>query len=140
VLALLMESFFVGLVTAFGKNQNSSFAPPRCTASFCSSSNITHSPMAPTLSEVTRKTYPEQAKWFLNAFWKSGGQQAAEEVWNFCQKFIELDGDKRKNGNELDEFWSHKYVLGTLQVWFYFVLTARQGSWRPKDRLSPLWS
>ena len=66
--------------------------------------------MAPTLLDITRKTYPEQAKWFLNAFWKSGGQQAAEEVWAFAQKFIELDSEKRKNGNELDEFWSHKYA------------------------------
>lgn len=77
--------------------------------------------MAPTLFEVTRKTYPEQAKWFLNAFWKSGGQQAAEEVWNYAHKFIELDNEKKKNGNELDEFWSHKYVY-SLMFLFLFIL------------------
>jgi hypothetical protein len=64
----------------------------------------------PTLYEITRKTYPEQAKWFLNAFWRSGGEQNAENVWVFAQEFIKLDAEKKKNGNELDEFWSHKYV------------------------------
>jgi hypothetical protein len=64
--------------------------------------------MAPTLLDITRKTYPEQAKWFLNAFWKSGAEQEAEAVWNYATKFIELDHEKKKNGNELDEFWSHK--------------------------------
>lgn len=67
--------------------------------------------MAPTLSEVTRKTYADQAKWYLNAFWTSGAQEEAENVWAFAQKFIELDHEKKKNGNELDEFWSHKYVF-----------------------------
>ncbi len=63
----------------------------------------------PTLLDVTRHSYPDQAKWFLNAFWKDGAEAEAENVWNFTQKFIELDHEKKKNGNELDEFWSHKY-------------------------------
>jgi len=66
--------------------------------------------MAPTLLEVTRKNYAEQAKWFLNAFWSSGAKEAAEDVWTFANKFIELDHEKKKNGNELDEFWSHKFL------------------------------
>jgi hypothetical protein len=67
--------------------------------------------MAPTLLELTRKTYADQAKWYLNAFWAYGAQAEAENVWAFARKFIELDNEKKKNGNELDEFWSHKYVL-----------------------------
>jgi len=63
----------------------------------------------PTLLDITRKTYPEQAKWYLNAFWKTGGEENAEKVWGFAQEFIKLD-DKKKAGNELDEFWSHKFL------------------------------
>lgn len=52
-----------------------------------------------------RKKYSDQAIWFLNGFWKEGAEQEAETVWNNTQKFIELDS-KKKDGNELDEFWS----------------------------------
>src|SRR4051812_48080055 len=44
---------------------------------------------------------------FLNAFWLEGLDSEAENVWKFTQKFIELDS-KKKEGNELDEFLSHK--------------------------------
>jgi len=33
----------------------------------------------------------------------------AENIWKYAQKFIELDS-KKKEGNELDEFWSHKFL------------------------------
>jgi len=59
--------------------------------------------------ELTRMKYEEQAKWFLNAFWNAGIQGECESVWKFSQKFIELDS-KKKEGNELDEFWSHKFL------------------------------
>jgi len=58
---------------------------------------------------LTRKTYIEQAKWYLNAFWLEGAEQDSENVWKFAQKFIELDS-KKKEGNELDEFFSHKFL------------------------------
>jgi len=59
-------------------------------------------------SEITRKTYVDQAKWFLNGFWDQQSAEA-ETVWNLTHKFIELD-PKKKAGNELDEFWSHKFL------------------------------
>jgi len=59
--------------------------------------------------ELTRMKYAEQATWFMNAFWSSGIQGDAEAVWKFGQKFIELD-QKKKEGNELDEFWAHKFL------------------------------
>jgi len=45
----------------------------------------------------------------LNGFWKSGAEAAHEEIWKYTQKFIELD-TKKAEGNELDEFWSHKFL------------------------------
>lgn len=59
--------------------------------------------------ELTRMKYADQAKWFLNAFWKEGMQDEAEKVWLHANKFMELD-EKKKDGNELDEFWSHKFL------------------------------
>jgi len=59
--------------------------------------------------KLTRMKYAEQAKWFLNGFWLDGGEQNAEAVWNFTQGFIKFD-EKKASGNELDEFWSHKFL------------------------------
>jgi len=59
---------------------------------------------------VTSKTYSEQAKFFMNAFWTYGIEQEAENIWKFAQKCIELDTEKKKNGNELDEFKAHKFL------------------------------
>jgi len=59
---------------------------------------------------VTSKIYSEQAKFFMNAFWSSGIEKEAETIWKFTQKCIELDTDKKKNGNELDEFKAHKFL------------------------------
>jgi len=59
--------------------------------------------------ELTRMKYNDQAIWFLNGFWADGAEQESENIWKFTQKFIELDSQK-KNGNELDEFWSHKFL------------------------------
>jgi len=46
---------------------------------------------------------------FLNGFWKDGAEENAENIWKFAHKFIELDS-RKKEGNELDEFWSHKFL------------------------------
>jgi len=59
--------------------------------------------------KLTRMKYSEQAKWYLNGFWESGGEKEAENVWNFTQGFIKFD-EKKAAGNELDEFWSHKFL------------------------------
>jgi len=59
---------------------------------------------------VTSKTYSEQAKFFMNAFWTFGIEKEPENIWKFAQKCIELDTEKKKNGNELDEFKAHKFL------------------------------
>jgi len=83
---------------------------------------------------VTAKLYRDQAVWFLNAFWvefsdskkaKSGEDKFAkgpDAVWKFWEAFIEIDKtqweevNKKiwkqgwKEGNSLDEFFSHKYL------------------------------
>jgi len=59
--------------------------------------------------EITRKTYIDQAKQYLNCFWKTEGDKEAENVWVYTHKFIDLDA-KKKAGNELDEFLSHKFL------------------------------
>ena len=61
-------------------------------------------------SELTRMKYYDQAKWFLNGFWEEGLDKDPESVWKCAQKFVELDL-KKKEGNELDEFLSHKVTL-----------------------------
>jgi len=61
-------------------------------------------------AEVTNKSYADQAKFFMNAFWTLGVENEAENIWKFAQKCIELDLEKKKNGNELDEFKSHKFL------------------------------
>jgi len=61
------------------------------------------------LTELTRMKYADQAKWFLNGFWTEGAEPEAENIWKFAWKFIELD-ERKKEGNELDEFWSHKFL------------------------------
>jgi hypothetical protein len=51
--------------------------------------------------ELTRMKYVDQAKWFLNGFWKEGAEQEAETIWKCTQKFIELDDKKKKEGKEV---------------------------------------
>jgi len=57
---------------------------------------------------VTRK-YADQAIWFLNGFWDEV-QGDAEKFWGYAELFAELDEEKKAEGNELDEFWSHKFL------------------------------
>jgi len=59
--------------------------------------------------EVTKKTYFDQAKFFLNAFWPEY-QGEAETVWKYAWKFVELDLDKKKAGIDLDEFNAHRFL------------------------------
>jgi len=58
---------------------------------------------------LTRQKYVDQAKWYLNGFWEKGAEKEAETIWNFTQGFIKFD-EKKAAGNELDEFWSHKFL------------------------------
>ncbi|PRP86601.1 hypothetical protein PROFUN_05239 [Planoprotostelium fungivorum] len=61
-------------------------------------------------SEISHLNYAEQAKWFLNGFWANEGQKDTELIWKFAHKFMELDQSKKKEGNCLDEFWTHKFL------------------------------
>jgi len=61
--------------------------------------------------QIESRNYAGQCKYMLNGFWDTL-QKDAELVWNWCQSFTELDQDKHGDGNELDEFWSHKFLEG----------------------------
>jgi len=66
--------------------------------------------LAAKLLEITRMKYADQAKWYLNGFWKEGAEAETENVWKYTHKFAELDEKKKKEGNELDEFQAHKFL------------------------------
>jgi len=55
-----------------------------------------------------KTNYANQAKFFLNAYWKEYGKEA-ENVWQFTQQFIELD-KKSECGSNLDEFDAHRLL------------------------------
>jgi len=61
--------------------------------------------------QIESRNYAGQCKYMLNGFWGTL-EKDAELVWNWCQSFTELDQDKHGDGNELDEFWSHKFLEG----------------------------
>jgi len=61
--------------------------------------------------QIESRNYAGQCKYMLNGFWGTL-EKDAELVWNWCQSFSELDQDKHADGNELDEFWSHKFLEG----------------------------
>jgi flagellar biosynthesis GTPase FlhF len=62
------------------------------------------------IKELIAKSHKDQAIWFLNAFWKSTGEKEAERIWKFVLKFNELDLQKGKEGNALDELNAHKFL------------------------------
>jgi len=61
--------------------------------------------------QIESRNYAGQCKYMLNGFWDTL-EKEAELIWNWCQSFNELDQDKHADGNELDEFWSHKFLEG----------------------------
>ncbi|ELR19334.1 TolAlike protein [Acanthamoeba castellanii str. Neff] len=61
------------------------------------------------LESLCKKTYKEQAVWFLNAFWGTT-KDDAEKFWKFVAKCIELDTDKKAAGSDLDEFQAHRFL------------------------------
>jgi len=68
-----------------------------------------------TFKSLTRKVYVDQAKWYLNGFWREEGEQQAEEVWTIVHKFTALD-PKKAAGNELDPVLSSHYLQGINKV------------------------
>eukprot|EP00013_Stygamoeba_regulata_P019895 CAMPEP_0177661030 /NCGR_PEP_ID=MMETSP0447-20121125/18409_1 /TAXON_ID=0 /ORGANISM="Stygamoeba regulata, Strain BSH-02190019" /LENGTH=347 /DNA_ID=CAMNT_0019166241 /DNA_START=46 /DNA_END=1089 /DNA_ORIENTATION=- len=66
-------------------------------------------------ANLCKLKYKDQAIWFLNGFWKDGVDgNNANEIWDYVKKFIELDmmsmERKGADGNELDQFWSAKFL------------------------------
>lgn len=62
-------------------------------------------------AQLSKMKYREQAMWFANGFWDelfAAGE--LEKMWKYLQKFEALDEKRGVNGNELDEFWSHKFL------------------------------
>jgi chromosome segregation ATPase len=62
------------------------------------------------LESLCKKTYKEQAVWFLNAFWADFAKDDAEKFWVFVAKAVELDTDKKADGSDLDEFQAHRFL------------------------------
>jgi len=62
------------------------------------------------LTNLCKKTYKEQAVWFLNARWPTVGDKNAEDLWNYVHKFADLDQAKKAAGNELDELNAHRFL------------------------------
>jgi len=59
--------------------------------------------------QFTSLVYAEQAKAFLNAYWEEL-QGETENIWTWAHQFIELDIEKGKEGNDLDEFNAHRFL------------------------------
>jgi hypothetical protein len=64
---------------------------------------------------VNSLVYKQQAIWFLNAFWSQGpkfgeNSKMREEVWTYHKTCVELDRSKKEEGNELNEFDSHRLL------------------------------
>jgi len=61
-------------------------------------------------TSLIAQPYKDQAIFFLNAYWNEHGPSDAELIWQNVQKFQELDQQKGKEGNDLDEFCSHRFL------------------------------
>lgn len=62
------------------------------------------------LDNLCKKTYKEQAIWFLNAFWNSFAKDEAEKIWEYVQKLNELDLEKHEEGCGVDELRAHVFL------------------------------
>jgi len=66
------------------------------------------------LKALCLKTYKEQTIWALNAFWGvppiNFGPEHAELFFKFVTKISEIDLQKGKDGNEVDELGAHRFL------------------------------
>lgn len=62
------------------------------------------------LQALVKKTYKEQAIWFLNAFWEEFAQSEAELFWNYVNLSGEIDIQKHDEGCGLDEMQAHVFL------------------------------
>jgi len=61
------------------------------------------------LEQLTKKTYKDQAIWFLNGFWDTKSSEA-ELLWNYVFKCKELDLELHEAGSGLDEMKAHVFL------------------------------
>jgi hypothetical protein len=70
-------------------------------------------------TDLTNKTHTEQAVWFMNGFWDED-KNDAERIWDYVHAMIEIHCDSQKTygsltwegkeGNDLDQFKSHRFL------------------------------
>jgi len=60
-------------------------------------------------NEIAQRNYAGQACWILNGFWDEL-QGEAETIYQLWQKMVSLDIQNKKEGRDLDEFYSHKFL------------------------------
>jgi chromosome segregation ATPase len=61
-------------------------------------------------NQLAARAHHEQAVWFLNAFWNGGIKEYVEDVWGYVQKFREMAKMGDMAPNDLNEFFSHKFL------------------------------
>jgi len=65
------------------------------------------------LAELSKRAYKAQAIWFANGLW-SVCKNDIDKIYAWCQAFADLDmqgpAKKGADGNELDQFWSAKFL------------------------------
>ena len=74
------------------------------------------------LKELSQKNYLDQVHWFLNAYWSAEGKkirfdnkpEECEKVWAMYKVMCDLDKEKGKEGNEIDEFAAHIFLEKTV--------------------------
>merc|ERR1711943_156534 len=62
------------------------------------------------LHDLCKKTYKEQAVWFLNCFWEDFAEKEAELLWQYVLKNAELDLENHEEGCGLDEMKAHVFL------------------------------
>jgi len=65
------------------------------------------------LVTLNKKTYAQQAKWFLDAFWTEKFEQdeaAREKVWQQTTLMAKIDKSKGKHGCSLPEIKAHIFL------------------------------
>eukprot|EP01104_Vermistella_antarctica_P019547 TRINITY_DN7708_c0_g1_i1.p1 TRINITY_DN7708_c0_g1~~TRINITY_DN7708_c0_g1_i1.p1 ORF type:complete len:347 (+),score=102.90 TRINITY_DN7708_c0_g1_i1:50-1042(+) len=70
---------------------------------------LSGSTAAEKLEDLATRTYKEQAIWYLNAYW-GDLESDAEKLWDFRNKFSELDLDQKDQGCSLDEMQAHRFL------------------------------
>lgn len=77
------------------------------------------------LSELNKKTYADQAKWFLNTTWNerfATDEAAREQIWTFTHNMIKLDKINGARGSGLPELTAHIFLEknSETQTWTEF--------------------